>query len=85
MEFSLKRPVSIPFSGKTVEVPACYIGGSREWAVYQSPGAFERMHAACSRLMGVYLVPGAGHSVVEEQPEAVNHLLIDFIARGRLI
>jgi pimeloyl-ACP methyl ester carboxylesterase len=71
------------FSGKRIEVPACYIGGSSEWAVYQSPGAFERMHTACTRLTGVHLIPGAGHSVIEEQPEAVNRLLVDFIARGR--
>jgi hypothetical protein len=32
------------YSGKTIDVPACYIGGSSEWAVYQSPGSFERMH-----------------------------------------
>jgi pimeloyl-ACP methyl ester carboxylesterase len=73
------------FSGKQIEVPACYIGGSSEWAVYQSPGAFERMHSACSRLTGVHLVPGSGHSVAEEQPAAVNRLLVDFIARARVI
>lgn len=72
------------FSGKKIEVPACYIGGSSEWGVYQTPGAFERMHEACTRLTGIHLVPGAGHSVVEEQPKAVNRLLIDFVRRGRV-
>jgi pimeloyl-ACP methyl ester carboxylesterase len=71
------------YSGKTIDVPACYIGGSREWAVYQSPGSFERMHSVCTRLKGVHLVPGAGHSIVEEQPEAVNRFLIDFVASSR--
>jgi pimeloyl-ACP methyl ester carboxylesterase len=73
------------FAGKTIDVPACYIGGSSEWAVYQSPGAFERMHSVCTRLKGVHLVDGAGHSIVEEQPEAVNRILIEFLADGRLI
>jgi pimeloyl-ACP methyl ester carboxylesterase len=71
------------YSGKTIDVPACYIGGSSEWAVYQSPGSFERMHTTCTRLAGVHLVQGAGHSIVEEQPEAVNRLLIEFLAHGR--
>jgi len=72
------------YSGKTIDVPACYIGGSSEWAVYQSPGSFERMHTRCTRLKGVHLVHGAGHSIVEEQPEAVNRLLVEFLAHGRL-
>ena len=72
------------YSGKTIDVPACYIGGSSEWAVYQSPGSFERMHTPCTRLEGVHLVHGAGHSVVEEQPEAVNRILIEFLTRNKL-
>ncbi len=71
------------YSGKTIDVPACFIGGTSEWAIYQSPGSFERMHTNCTRLKGVHLVPGAGHSIVEEQPEAVNRFLIDFVAGSR--
>jgi hypothetical protein len=37
------------YSGETIDVPACYIGGSSEWPVYQSPGSFERMHTTCTR------------------------------------
>lgn len=51
------------FSGKTIDVPACCIGGANERAVYQSPGSFERMHAICTRLRGVHRVHGAGHSI----------------------
>jgi pimeloyl-ACP methyl ester carboxylesterase len=72
------------YSGKTIDVPALYIGGSREWAVYQSPGSFERMHSVCMRLKGVHLVDQAGHSVIEEQPDTVNRLLIEFLV-GRPI
>jgi len=72
------------FAGKTVDVPACYIGGSSEWAVYQSPGSFERMHTVCTRLKGIHFVNGAGHSIAEEQPEAVNRVLIEFLTNGRL-
>jgi pimeloyl-ACP methyl ester carboxylesterase len=67
------------FAEKTIDVPAYYIGGSQEWAVYQSPGAFEGMHSVCTQLKGTTLVAGAGHSLAEEQPEAVNRLLIDLL------
>jgi pimeloyl-ACP methyl ester carboxylesterase len=69
------------YSGKTIDVPACFIGGASEWAVYQSPGAFENMHSACTRLKGVHLVNAAGHSLVEEQPEQVNKLLRGFLQK----
>jgi pimeloyl-ACP methyl ester carboxylesterase len=69
------------YSGKTIDVPACYIVSSSEWAF---PGSFERMHTTCTRLKGVHLVHGAGHCVVEEQPEAVNRLLLEFLVHGRL-
>jgi pimeloyl-ACP methyl ester carboxylesterase len=73
------------FSGRTIDVPACYIAGASEWGVYQTPGAFEAMqHGACKRLLGVHLVNGAGHSVVEEQPRQVNQLLTDFLRKARV-
>jgi pimeloyl-ACP methyl ester carboxylesterase len=68
------------FAGQTIDVPACYIGGSSEWAVYQSPGAFDRMHTVCTQLKGVHLVKGAGHSIAEEQPDTVNRILVEFLA-----
>ena len=70
------------FAGKTIDVPACYIGGAREWGVYQSPGAFQAMTQACTRLQGKFLVPDAGHSVVEEKPDRVNEILIEFLQRA---
>jgi pimeloyl-ACP methyl ester carboxylesterase len=67
------------FAGKTIDVSACFIGGAREWGVYQRPGAFQGMNEACTRLRGTHLIPGAGHSVVEEQPRLVNQILIEFL------
>jgi hypothetical protein len=61
---------------KTIDVPACFIGGAREWGVYQSPGAFQAMGKACTRLQGKHLVPDAGHSVVEAKSGPDNQLLI---------
>jgi pimeloyl-ACP methyl ester carboxylesterase len=72
------------FSGRKIEVPAMFIGGARDWGVRQSPGVFEGMQrGACTRLLGVHLIEGAGHWMAEEQPLQVNQLLIDFLNRLR--
>jgi pimeloyl-ACP methyl ester carboxylesterase len=73
------------FSGRTIDVPSCFIGGASDWGVYQSPGAFEAMrHGACTRLLGAHLVKGAGHSLAEEQPQQVNDLLLDFLRQAKV-
>jgi hypothetical protein len=37
------------YSGRTIDVPACFISGKSDWGVYQNPGAFERMQrSACT-------------------------------------
>jgi pimeloyl-ACP methyl ester carboxylesterase len=69
------------FAGRTIDVPACYIGGDRDWATYQSPGAFEAMRTACSQLWGAHLITGAGHSLAEERPQQVNEVLLGFLQR----
>ena len=72
------------FSGRTIDVPACFIGGASDWGVRQSPGAFEGMQDVCTRLFDVHLIDGAGHSIAEEQPEQVNRVLIEFLRRARV-
>jgi len=70
------------FSGRTIDVPAAFIGGSSDWGVYQKPGDFESMRSgSCSNLVGCHLVDGAGHWVQQEQAETVSGLLIDFLRR----
>jgi pimeloyl-ACP methyl ester carboxylesterase len=68
------------FSGRTIDVPALFIGGKSDWGVYQTPGAFETMQkTACTRMLGAHLVDVAGHWVQQEQPEEVSKLLIQFL------
>jgi pimeloyl-ACP methyl ester carboxylesterase len=71
------------FSGRTLDVPACFIAGASDWGVYQSPGTLEKMKATvCTRMLGVHLLEGAGHWVQQEQPEKVTELLVHFLRQG---
>jgi pimeloyl-ACP methyl ester carboxylesterase len=68
------------FSGRTIDVPACFIAGKSDWGVYQNPGALVRMQTvACTQWRGTNFVDGAGHWVQQEQPEEVGRLLLQFI------
>lgn len=71
------------FSERTVDVPAIFISGARDWGTYQSPGALERMGEICTRYCGTHLVEGAGHWVQQERAEEVNVLLAEFLATSR--
>ena len=72
------------FSGRTIDQPSCFISGTSDWGVFQTPGAFERMQEkACTRMLACHLVDGAGHWVQQEQPEAVTRLLLDFLRRAQ--
>jgi pimeloyl-ACP methyl ester carboxylesterase len=71
------------YSGRTIDVPSCFIAGRSDWGTYQKPGDFEKMRtAACTRMAGCHLVDGAGHWVQQEQPEAVSRLLLGFLAEA---
>jgi pimeloyl-ACP methyl ester carboxylesterase len=71
------------FSGRSIDVPSCFISGKQDWGTYQRPGVFEAMQAsACSRMVGCHLVDGAGHWVQQEQSEAVSRLLIAFLRKA---
>ncbi len=68
------------FSGRTIDVPACFISGQSDWGNYQNPGALEKMQtSACTQMLGIHLIEGAGHWVQQEQPQEVTRLLIDFL------
>jgi len=68
------------YGGHTIDVPSAYIAGAADWGIYQFPGAFEKMKAhACKDMRFIQLLPQAGHWVQQEQPEAVNQLLLGFL------
>jgi len=68
------------FSGRTIDVPACFIGGRSDWGIYQRPRELDRMQSrTCTRFRGCHLLEGAGHWVQQEQPEKVSELLLEFL------
>ena len=68
------------FSGRCIDVPACFIAGRSDWGPWQSPGALQRMQTeACTNLRGCHWVDGAGHWVQQEQPEEVVRLVLEFL------
>jgi pimeloyl-ACP methyl ester carboxylesterase len=70
------------FADLRVEVPALFVAGARDWGPHQAPGALERMtREVCTRMAGVHFVEGAGHWVQQEQGDAVNRLLSQFLAQ----
>jgi len=69
------------FAGRTIDVPALFVAGARDWGAYQSPGALERMAGGvCTRMAGTHFVEGSGHWVQQERADAVNRLLGEFLA-----
>src|SRR5262249_57366183 len=66
------------FSGRTIDVPACFISGKSDWGVYQFPGAFESMETAvCTQWRGAHLGGGGGDLGEEEKPEGGGGVLFD--------
>jgi pimeloyl-ACP methyl ester carboxylesterase len=72
------------WSGRTIDVPSCFISGKQDWGTYQRPGVYEAMQStACTRMIGCHMVDGAGHWVQQEQPAEVSRLLLQFLERVR--
>ena len=72
------------FSGRTIDVPSCFIAGRQDWGTYQRPGVFEAMQSTfCTHMLGCHLIDGAGHWVQQEQPAEVNRLLVQFLSSAK--
>jgi pimeloyl-ACP methyl ester carboxylesterase len=67
-----------PFAGRRVEQPAIFITGERDPVARFMPREVMRPLLADPR--GEVVVPGAGHWVQQEAPEAVNDALARFLA-----
>ena len=72
------------FSGRTIDVPSCFIAGKSDWGIYQRPGGdmITMRNDTLTNMLGCHLVDGAGHWVQQEQPEKVSELLVDFLEQS---
>jgi pimeloyl-ACP methyl ester carboxylesterase len=68
------------FSGRTLDVPSLFIGGTSDWGTYSAPGAVDLMRTKAATRMGdIELIDGAGHWIQQEQPARLGALLLAFI------
>jgi pimeloyl-ACP methyl ester carboxylesterase len=71
------------WSGRTIDVPSCFIAGKQDWGTHQRAGVFEAMQTkACTKMIGCHLIDGAGHWVQQEQPVEVRRLLLQFLTQA---
>src|SRR4029077_4930497 len=68
--------------GAKVTVPSLFIGGTADPVLLMSPPAI--MDGWVTDHRGNVLVEGAGHWVQQEDPEAVNAALLDFLGELEL-
>ena len=72
------------FAGRTIDVPAMFVSGRRDWGVFQRAGSYDAMQkTACTKFRGAHLLEGAGHWVQQEQPGQVSELLLRFLKEAR--
>jgi len=68
------------WSGRTIDVPSCFIAGSSDWGYYQRPGDFDAMRQrVCTNFRAAHLIEGAGHWVQQEQPSTVVSRILRFL------
>lgn len=79
MDGSLANELAL-FSGRTIDCPTHFVAGARDWGPYQVPGGLERMRTSVFSAMGEpSFIPGAGHWVQQEQPEATAAEILAFL------
>jgi pimeloyl-ACP methyl ester carboxylesterase len=70
------------YSGRTIDIPSCFIAGKSDWGIYQRPGGdmIQMQKEVLTNMAGgCHLIEGAGHWVQQEQPEKTSALLLDFL------
>lgn len=68
-------------AGKTIQQPALFLAGEYDSVLRYAPGVnmLDIMAPFYDDLRGKIVIPGAGHWVQQEQPQAVNQHLLDFL------
>ncbi|MCX2982183.1 alpha/beta hydrolase [Halieaceae bacterium IMCC14734] len=74
-----------PYEGVQSEVPAWFIGSENDVDLegFHGDDPIAQMRAIFPKLMDVQMIPGAGHMIQLEATEALNVILLDYLARIR--
>jgi pimeloyl-ACP methyl ester carboxylesterase len=68
-----------PFAGLTIQTPALFLIGDADPGFVGSRKAVEALPSTLPNLRRSIIVPGCGHWIGEERPDAVNAALIEFL------
>jgi pimeloyl-ACP methyl ester carboxylesterase len=67
------------FADRPIELPALFIGGSRDGPTIWGAPAIARFPETLPRLTRSVVLDGAGHWIQQERPEETNALLLEFL------
>lgn len=69
------------FSGLKIKVPCAFLGGNKDWGLYQEPGAMQKMRdgTACEELVFVRMIDGAGHWIPQEKPDETVQGILELL------
>lgn len=67
------------FEGCPIEIPALFIGGSRDGPTQWGAAAIGRFPHTLPRLHKSVILDGCGHWIQQERPEETNALLVEFL------
>lgn len=73
--------IGLAYADHNVDPPSLFISGSEDPVLQMiGPQAIEQLQARSTDLRGVSIIPEAGHFVQQEQAQAFNQALLEFLA-----
>ncbi|MFX4291913.1 alpha/beta fold hydrolase [Streptomyces bohaiensis] len=68
-----------PLAGAAIDRPALFVGGERDASLTWLADAVAAFPRTLPGLRGHHVLPGCGHWVQQERPDATNRLLVDWL------
>jgi len=67
------------FTGRPIEIPALFVGGSRDGPTIMAAPAIEKFPETLPKLHASHIIEGSGHWIQQERPEETNAALLEFL------
>lgn len=67
------------FAGRPIEIPALFIGGSRDGPTLWGGAAIERFSSTLPKLHASVILEGCGHWIQQERPKETSATLLEFL------